>query len=70
MSLVQKYKTPEQMIFSSLGKIGTIKEIFFYLKVKIPEQNITVYNPGHNVLEIYNILVQIRFTTSNRKLDT
>ena len=27
------------------------------------------YNPGHNVLELYNILVQIRFTTSKRKLD-
>ena len=27
------------------------------------------YNPGHNILELYNILVQIRFTTSNKKLD-
>ena len=27
------------------------------------------YNPGHNILELYNILVQIRFTTSKRKLD-
>ena len=27
------------------------------------------YNPGHNILELYNILVQIRFTTSKTKLD-
>ena len=29
----------------------------------------TDYNPGHNILELYNILVQIRFTTSKRKLE-
>ena len=28
-----------------------------------------IYNPGHNILELFNILVQIRFTTSKRKLD-
>ena len=27
------------------------------------------YNNGHNILELYNILVQIQFTTSKRKLD-
>ena len=27
------------------------------------------YNPGHNILELYNVLVQIRFTTSERKLE-
>ena len=27
------------------------------------------FNPGHNILELYIILVQIRFTTSNMKLD-
>ena len=26
-------------------------------------------NPGHNILELYNILVEIRFTTRKRKLD-
>ena len=26
-------------------------------------------NPGHNILELCNILVQIRFTTSKMKLD-
>ena len=27
------------------------------------------YNPGHNSLELYNILLQIRFTTSKTKSD-
>ena len=27
------------------------------------------YNLGHNILELYNILVQVRFTTSKTKLD-
>ena len=27
------------------------------------------YNPGHNVLELYNILVEIQFTISKTKLD-
>ena len=27
------------------------------------------YNPGHNILKLYNTLVQIRFTTSKTKLD-
>ena len=27
------------------------------------------YNPGHNILGLCNILVQIRFTTSKTKLD-
>ena len=26
-------------------------------------------NPGHNILELYNILLQIRFTTSKTKFD-
>ena len=30
---------------------------------------ITNYNLGHNILEFCNILVQIRFTPSKRKLD-
>ena len=28
-----------------------------------------IYNPGHNILGLYNTLVQIRFTTNKRKLD-
>ena len=28
------------------------------------------YNPGHNILELYKALVQIRVTTSKTKLDT
>ena len=31
--------------------------------------DLKIYNPGHNILELYNILVQIRFTTSKGKLD-
>ena len=27
------------------------------------------YNPGYNILQLYNILVQIRLTTTKRKLD-
>ena len=27
------------------------------------------YNPGHNVLEFYNVLLQVWFTTSKRKID-
>ena len=27
------------------------------------------YNPGHNILELYNILVQAWFPTSKTKLD-
>ena len=27
------------------------------------------YNPGHNILELYNVLVQIQFTKCKRKLD-
>ena len=26
-------------------------------------------NPGHKILELYNMLLQIRFTTSKSKLD-
>ena len=28
------------------------------------------YNPGHNILELCNIVVPIRFTACKRKLDT
>ena len=27
------------------------------------------YNPGQNILELYNILVQVRFFKSKKKLD-
>ena len=27
------------------------------------------YNPGHNILELYNVVVQIRLTTSKTKRD-
>ena len=28
-----------------------------------------IYNPGHNILELYNDLVQVQFTTSKTKRD-
>ena len=27
------------------------------------------YNPGHNILEFYSVLVQVQFTTNKMKLD-
>ena len=27
-------------------------------------------SPGHNILELYNVLVQVRFATSKPKIDT
>ena len=32
-------------------------------------EGLQTYNPGHDILELYNILVKIRFTTSKTKLD-
>ena len=40
-----------------------------FQKIKIVEAEFTTYNPGHNISELYNILVEIQFTTSKRKLD-
>ena len=37
--------------------------------IKTPEWVNDGYNPGHNILELYNILVKIRFTRSKTKLD-
>ena len=31
--------------------------------------NISICNPSHNILEVYNILAQLRFATSKMKLD-
>ena len=28
-----------------------------------------IYNPGHNILELYSVLLQVRFATSKTKLD-
>ena len=28
-----------------------------------------IYNPGHNILKLYNVLVQVRVATSETKLD-
>ena len=39
------------------------------LKTLVKVNYLPNYNAGHNVLELYNILVPIRFTTSKRTLD-
>ena len=36
----------------------------------LPQSRSGIHNPGHNILEFYNNVVQIRFTTSKIKLDT
>ena len=41
------------------------KQYDLYLYIK----SVLSYNPGHNILELYNILLQIQFTTSITKLD-
>ena len=35
--------------------------------IKIEIFEIQIYNLGHNILELYNVLVQIRLTTSKTK---
>ena len=49
------------------------KENFKKLPIRNLEQVISwtyqTYNPGHNILELYNVLVQVRVATSKTKLD-
>ena len=42
-------------------------EVFFCVEVFVVA---TSYNPDHNVLELYNILVQVQFVTSKPELDS
>ena len=28
-----------------------------------------IHDPGHNILELYNVLVQVRFATIKKKVD-
>ena len=37
---------------------------FEFMLVKISK----TYDPGHNILELYNALIQMRFSTSKKKL--
>ena len=56
---------PEMQEFFNLKEILTFaNNIITYCF-----QSTGTCNPGHNILELYNILVQIRLTTSKRKLD-
>ena len=45
-------------------KKGTFKE-----RTTKEKKNMITYNLGHDILELYNVLVQIRLTTSKMKLD-
>ena len=71
------------MVWNSLFQTFCFQEAIFYLyfffqKLKqkyglfifITVDNTSrIYNLGHNILELYNILVQIRLTTSKTKCD-
>ena len=44
-------------------------KILIYHTNTIINMELLIYNPGHNILKLYSILVQIQFITSKRKLD-
>ena len=50
-------------------KIYSRKPCRFCYKRLTKSNNAKIYNPGHNILELYNILVQIQFTTIKTKLN-
>ena len=54
---------PFGMQISFLGKFGW-KSQNCEIKMKLD-----AYNPGHNILELYNVLVQVGFAKSKTKLD-
>ena len=45
--------------------------LHFFSKNVYIKKSVTkfIYNPGHNILELYNVLVQIQLTTSKTKRD-
>ena len=56
----------------------TFYPLMFQSNEKIPHPIILILllkynsqtsNPGHNILELYNVLVHVRFSTSKTKLD-
>ena len=57
----------------SLRKLRGIKTWWNWRTWEVNKEDETIqynnYNPGHNILELYNILVQIWFTTSKKNLD-
>ena len=68
------YISEFQKILLSGGKNKrSLKETFsvwnFESYVKNLNVNMKTYNPGHNILKLYDILAQVRFTTSKMKLD-
>ena len=70
MGLVPKFYDQNQWPTSILMSISLfltgdeVTELF-----KFDYLVLITYNPGHDILELCNILVQIQFTTSKMKLD-
>ena len=52
-----------------LFDLSTQFPIFYYLQLERKSIRNGDYNPDHNILELYNILLHIRFTKSKRKFD-
>ena len=57
---------PKESLFSAI--LATLLPTTL-VKINLFKTQLGSYNPGHNSLELYKILVQIRFTTSKRKVD-
>ena len=54
----------------SYGNGDTNDYIHSYMNTSEKAELITlIHNPGHNILELYKVLVQIRLTTSKTKRD-
>ena len=57
---------------SVLGSLAT-SEIIFFLTIAIHSKDFInlfyIYSPGHNTLELYNLLVRVRIATNKTKVD-
>ena len=54
--------------FYHLGKNDAVTFLSFLLFV-FAMSYLMIYNPSHNILELYNVLVQVRVATGKTKLD-
>ena len=50
------------------GLINTLFNLFKLFNLICLIQIWQAYNPGHNILEFYSVLVQVQFATSKTKL--
>ena len=63
------------LIYSFCGNFNIIFSKLPQLIIKCnvltirPAELFPSYNPAHNISELYNVLVQVQFTTSKTKLD-